>query len=75
MEYFAGLDVSMEETRVCIVDRDGKVIYEVKVPPTPSNIEAALAGALRCRRVVFETGRKAPMLHHCANCVVRAMQQ
>jgi hypothetical protein len=23
MEYFAGLDVSMEETRVCVVDRDG----------------------------------------------------
>jgi hypothetical protein len=26
MEYFAGLDVSMEETHVIIVDRDGKVI-------------------------------------------------
>ena len=26
MEYFAGLDVSMEETHVIVVDRDGKVI-------------------------------------------------
>jgi hypothetical protein len=30
MEYFAGRDVSMEETRVCILDRDGTVIQEVK---------------------------------------------
>jgi predicted NBD/HSP70 family sugar kinase len=43
MEYFAGLDVSMEETRVCILDRDGTVIHEVKVPSTASDIEAALA--------------------------------
>ena len=28
MEYFAGLDVSMEETHVCVVDRDGKIILE-----------------------------------------------
>jgi transposase len=49
MEYFAGLDVSMEETRVCILDREGTVIHEVKIPSTPSDIEAALAGALACR--------------------------
>ena len=30
MEYFAGLDVSMEETHVCVVDRDGAVIHERK---------------------------------------------
>ena len=36
MDYFAGLDVSMEETHVCVVDRDGAVIHEVKVPSTPS---------------------------------------
>ena len=64
MEYFAGLDVLMEETRVCVVDRDGVVIHEAKAPSTPSGIEAALAGAPACRRVVFETGGMAPMLHH-----------
>jgi hypothetical protein len=31
MDYFAGLDVSMEETHVCVVDRDGVVVHEVKV--------------------------------------------
>jgi transposase len=64
MEYFAGLDVSMEETHVCIVDRDGEVVHEVKVPSTPADIEVALASAPACRRVVFETGRMAPMLYH-----------
>ena len=26
MEYFAGLDVSMDETHICVVDRDGSVV-------------------------------------------------
>jgi transposase len=32
MEHFAGLDVSMEETHVCVIDREGKVILEVRTP-------------------------------------------
>jgi transposase len=64
MEYFAGLDVSMEETHVCVVDRDGEVVREVKVRSTPADIEVALASAPACRRVVFETGRMAPTLYH-----------
>src|SRR6266478_7911021 len=64
MDYFAGLDVSMEETHVCVVDRDGAVIHDVKVPSTPADIKTALAGAPARRRVVCETGRMAPMLHH-----------
>ena len=64
MEYFAGLDVSMAETHVCVMNRDGVVTYEVKVPSTPADIAAALAQVPSCRRVVFETGRMAPMLFH-----------
>ena len=41
MEYFAGLDVSMEETHVCVVDRDGKVILETRTPTAPKTIAAA----------------------------------
>ena len=44
MEYFAGLDVSMAETHVCVVNRNGTVIHEAKVPSTPADIAAA-AGA------------------------------
>ena len=64
MEYFGGLDVSMAETHVCVMNRDGAVAYEVKVPSTPADIAAALAQAPTCARVVFETGRMAPMLYH-----------
>ena len=64
MEYFAGLDVSMEETQVCVVTQNGAVIYEAKVPSTAAGIAAALARVPACRRVLFETGRMAPMLYH-----------
>lgn len=32
MEYFAGLDDSMEETHVCVVDRDGVVARRTAQP-------------------------------------------
>ena len=64
MGYFAGLDVSMEETHVCVVTRQGAVVQEMTVPSTPASIAAALARAPACQRVLFETGRMAPMLFH-----------
>src|SRR5262244_331536 len=64
MEYFAGLDVSMAETQVCVVTRNGTVMYEAKVPSTPASIAAALVQVPPCRCVLFETGRMAPMLYH-----------
>jgi hypothetical protein len=67
MEYFAGLDVSMAETQVCVVTRDGAVMHQVKVPSAPADIAAALAQVPACRRVLFETGRMAPMLYHGLN--------
>lgn len=63
MEYFAGLDVSMEETHICVVDRDGAVVHEVKALSSAVAIAAALMEAPRCTRVVFETVRMAPMLY------------
>ena len=35
MEYFAGLDISMKETHICVMDRDGKVDLET-IAPTSS---------------------------------------
>jgi hypothetical protein len=35
MEYFAGLDVSVKETSVCVVDGTGKIAREVKVASEP----------------------------------------
>lgn len=64
MEYFAGLDVSMEETHICVLDREGAILMEGKATTCPDAIAKALAKAPACERVVFETGRMAPMLYH-----------
>jgi len=42
MAYFVGLDVSVQETAVCVVDKVGKVICERKVPTEPDDIAVLL---------------------------------
>jgi hypothetical protein len=42
MDHFAGLDVSVKETSVCIVDDVGKIVREVKVASEPDALVAAL---------------------------------
>src|ERR1700728_3426907 len=64
MDYFAGLDISMDETHVCVVDREGMVIHESKSASLAEAIAGELAKAPSCRRIVFETGRMAPILFH-----------
>ena len=64
MEYFAGLDASMKETHICVVERDGGVVLEAMATTLPEAIAAALARAPSCQRVVLETGRMAPTLFH-----------
>jgi len=39
---FAGLDVSLKETAVCIVDDAGKIVFERMVPTDPQVIAACL---------------------------------
>ena len=43
MDNFAGLDVSVKETSVCIVDDAGKIVREVKVASEPEALLAVLA--------------------------------
>ena len=42
MTYFVGLDVSVQETAVCVVDKVGKLICERKVPTEPDDISVLL---------------------------------
>ena len=42
MAHFVGLDVSVKETSVCVVDDAGKVILEQKVATEPADIIAIL---------------------------------
>ena len=66
MDYFAGLDISMDETHVCVLDREGAVVRESKTASTAEGIAGELAKAPSCRRMVFETGRIGADLFHRA---------
>ncbi len=57
MQHYVGLDVSVKETSVCIVDKAGKVIREVKVATKPAAILAVLTEeALAIERIGLEAG-------------------
>jgi transposase len=57
MEHFAGLDVSVNETSVCIVDDRGRVVREAKVASEPDALLLALKnGAYRFKRIGLEAG-------------------
>jgi transposase len=64
MEFFCGLDVSMDETAICVVDDKGKVALEMSVVTEPEAIKTALKPYLgRLRRVGHEAGALSPWLH------------
>jgi transposase len=57
MDYFAGLDVSVKETSVCIVDDSGKIVRETKVASEPDALLAVLKNpAYRFKRIGLEAG-------------------
>jgi len=41
MTYFAGLDVSLEETAICVVDETGRIVKEARAPSEPQALVAA----------------------------------
>jgi transposase len=64
MEYFAGIDVSLEQSSVCVVDGTGKIVREAKVASEPE----ALAGFFRgletgVTRIGLEAGPLSQWLH------------
>ena len=57
MEYFAGLDVSVKDTSVCIVEDTGKIIREVKVASEPDALLAVLKSpCYHFKRIGLEAG-------------------
>jgi transposase len=57
MDHFAGLDVSVKETSVCIVDDTGMIIREVKVASEPEALLQVLTNpAYRLKRIGLEAG-------------------
>jgi transposase len=57
MDHFAGLDVSVKDTSVCIVDEVGKIVREVKVGSEPDALLTVLKNpAYHFRRIGLEAG-------------------
>lgn len=57
MDHFAGLDVSVKETSVCIVDDTGRIVREVKVASEPETLLQVLSNpAYRFKRIGLEAG-------------------
>src|SRR6516162_3360384 len=57
MDYFAGLDVSVKDTSVCIVDDTGKITREVRVASEPDALLAVLTNrSYRFKRIGLEAG-------------------
>src|SRR5215472_4950600 len=57
MNHFAGLDVSVKQTSVCIVDDTGKTVREVKVASEPEALLGVVKNpAYRFKRIGLEAG-------------------
>ena len=64
MSYFAGLDVSLEETSICIVDDAGNIVREVRVLSEPAALVAFFAASgMRMQRVGLEACSSTAWLH------------
>lgn len=64
MDYYAGIDVSLEQSSVCVVDEKGKVVREAKVESEPEALAAFLRGlGLALTRIGLEAGPLSQWLH------------
>jgi transposase len=64
MEYYAGIDVSLKESSVCVVDAAGKVVREVKVASEPEALVRYFDELdLAVSRIGLEAGPLSQWLH------------
>src|SRR2546421_1329809 len=57
MDYYAGIDVSLEQSSICVLDSSGKVIREAKVASEPEALIAWFANlGLPVTRIGLEAG-------------------
>jgi transposase len=57
MDHYVGLDVSLEQTSICVVDGNGKMLWEGKCASTPQTlVDAIRMRAPRAMRIGLESG-------------------
>ena len=65
MELYVGMDVSLKETSICVVDGSGKIVSEGSVISEPAAIAAFIgARAVSAKRIGLETGPTTTWLWH-----------
>ncbi len=65
MELYVGMDVSLKETSICVVDGDGNIVSEGTVISEPAAIAAYLKTKARnAKRIGLETGPTTTWLWH-----------
>jgi len=64
MNHYVGIDVSLEASSVCVVDSNGKIVYESKVRSEPHALIAWLSGLnIDLTRIGLEAGPLSQWLH------------
>lgn len=64
MKYYAGLDISLKETAICVIDGNGDIVKEAMVFTEPENIIHFLRETnLTFERIGFETGNLSSWLY------------
>ena len=64
MEHYAGIDVSLELSSVCVVDAQGKIVKEAKVSSEPEALVSLFKGlGFPMKRIGLEAGPLSQWLH------------
>src|SRR5260221_6215606 len=64
MDYYAGIDVSLEYSSVCVVDASGKVVREAKVVSEPEALIGWFGSlGLELARIGLEAGPPSPLVY------------
>src|SRR3954454_2430063 len=64
MEHYAGIDVSLERSGVCVVDASGRIVREAKAPSEPEALVSFFGQlGVPLTRIGLEAGPLSPWLH------------
>ena len=59
MDYYAGIDVSLEASSLCVVDASGKIVKEAKLSSEPE--AAGMAASMPGRPPLRKSGGQSPL--------------
>jgi transposase len=64
MEHYAGIDVSLQQSSICVVDATGKIVREAKVASEPEALVILFRQlGVPVTRIGLEAGPLSPWLH------------